>query len=673
MPFTTSPSRDKDQLTSFFENNIKRPIENSSLQYSYDVHRSGDAFNITDRIIKDLYDADVVVADLSGRRPNPNVMYELGVRLSISDKPVILIREADAQNLDVFDISSFYIFSYDPLRYSKLETHLIDKLARFESGEEVYRSPVREVLGSRLATEQSAQDLLEPDEQRALALEGIIRVGETVGEALGPRGKVIRRQRTSGEVNRARRGIAITQALESSQAAVQAGINFCRQLAEEVDQAVGDGTKICLGFLTVLIREGERLVQAGEDWATVIAAIEASADAALEALAGKSWDASTEDIAGVVGTAAGSSEIGFEIVRLMKSVGADGLITLEVGDGRTDDTAIRDGYQLRAGYVSEHLLADRDRGAWERGPARVLLYQHKINSVREVTPVLEKFGLAAMMPLVLLVRGVEQEVLSTIEVNNSKGKTDVMVVRAPDVSRHLASAFEDLAVYTGGSVISEGRGLRLENATDSSLGYVERVTVDKASTLFKGGAGDKAVVSAYVDRLRSTGEEVVDYEMELVRERMAMLIGRIGTVMVGGATFDDRRRRLDAWRSAIRVAYVASTTPAILGSGKPLAMVASSSRGVRVDMTPRDGSEVFALACLEPLRILALNVSQDPTQVLDVALETGDEAVSLDGATGELSDLRKKGVLDSLAVWDRAIKVAVSGARTFFETSRWIS
>ena len=316
-------------MTSFFENNIKRPIKDANLQYKYRVHRSGDTFNITDAIIKDLYDAHIVIADLSGRFPNPNVMYELGVRLSISDQPVILIREHRADNADVFDISSFYIFSYDPLNYAQLETHLIGKLARFESGEEGYRSPVREVLGSRLAKERAAQTLLSPEEEQRLVLEGIVRVGEAIGSALGPRGKGVRRQRASGDVTRAHGGFAIAQALQSSRPAVQAGIGLCSQLAEEVDQLVGDGTKICLGLFAALVREGARLVRDGENWTSLMASIEVSADSARAALAKKGWKPSREDLAGVAGTAAGSRDIGSKAVTLMREVGPDGLIGLE--------------------------------------------------------------------------------------------------------------------------------------------------------------------------------------------------------------------------------------------------------------------------------------------------------------------------------------------------------
>lgn len=672
MPFTRSPTRGKEQMTSFFENNIKRPIENSDLQYEYRVHRSGDTFNITEAIITDLYDADIVIADLSGRFPNPNVMYELGVRLSFSDQPVILIREDRTDNADVFDISSFYIFPYDPLNYAQLENHLIGKLARFESGEEGYRSPVREVLGSRLAKEHAGQTPLSPDEEQGLVLEGIVRVGEAIGRALGPRGKGVRRQRASGDVTRAHGGFAIAQALQSSRPAVQAGIDLCGQLAEEVDQTVGDGTKICIGLFAALVREGIRLVRAGENWTSLMASIEMSADASRAALATKAWQTSTEDLAGVVGTAAGSREIGSKAVKLMEDVEPDGLIGLEGGGASTDEITVVEGFRLGAGYASEHLLGDNDGGAWTRGSARVLLYPHELSSMRDVVPVLESFALNRV-PLVLLAKRVEGEALTTIEVNNRNDTTDVMVVQVPGVLGRSGSVFDDLAVYTGGSVISDERGFKLENATESNLGWAKHVTVDRTSTLVVGGGGGQAALRAYADRLRGISGSATEYEQALVKERIAMLTAKISTVAVGGATRDDRRRRLDAWNSAIRAAHGAPTALTILGGGKPLAMVATDDRGLGSDMTPRDGGEVFALACMEPLKALARNANRSPTEVLDATLEARDESVSLDAVTGELGDLRKEGVLDSLAVWDRAIEVAVSGARTFFETSHWMS
>lgn len=671
MPFTKSPTRGEAQLTSFFENNIKQPIEAAALQYKYHVHRSGDAFNITDTIINDLYDADIVIADLSGDLPNPNVMYELGVRLSVSNRPVILIREAHGGNVSVFDISQFYTFDYDPLNYSVLETHLVKKLARFESGEETYRSPVREVLTPKFAMRRAAQASLSPAQQRELALRGIARVGEAVGRAFGPQGKAVRRQLASG-VTRARRGIAIAGALESSDAVEQAGISFCRQLAEEVDHAMGDGTKICLALFAALVQEGERHVREGERWTSVVEAIEDSAHGSRRTLTTGGWRASIEDVVAVAGTAARSRRIGFEIARLMDEVGSDGLIRLELGSGATDETALSRGYKLRTGYVSESLLADTDRDVWERRSARLLLYCDKIAAIPDVVPVMEMVA-RSRQPLLLLAKDVEGDALAAIELNNRRKITDVMVVRIPGLFGRSLPVFEDLAIYTGGSVIAKERGLSLKGATEAELGQVARVTVDKANTLISGGGGSSSDLSGYVDRLTAARQAATEHEAELLSERISMLTGRIGTVTVGGATEDDRRRRYGAWESAMHAARVAGTAPVILGGGKPLAVVATRAAGVGADVAPQDVGEIFALAALEPLKALAQNARGNPAQILEAILSAGEQAVSLEARTGEMANLRKRGVLDSLAVWDRAIEVAVSGVRTFFETSRWLS
>lgn len=172
MPFVQTPTRDQGQLTSFFENNIKRPIEEASLDCEYKVWRSGEKFNITDEIIKDLFKADIVIADLSGEYPNPNVMYELGVRLTLSDKPVILIREKNPSNKKVFDVDSYYIHPYDPLKYSDLERHLIEKLRRFEKGEEQFESPVKKVLHNELILSQSSLNSLSESQQKDVVLRG---------------------------------------------------------------------------------------------------------------------------------------------------------------------------------------------------------------------------------------------------------------------------------------------------------------------------------------------------------------------------------------------------------------------------------------------------------------------------------------------------------------------
>ena len=672
MPFIDSPTRGKEQLTSFFENNIKRPIEAADLQRDYFVYRSGDTFNITDKIIEDLYDADIVIADLSGSLPNPNVMYELGVRLAISNKPVILIREGHRKNRDVFDISQFYIFSYDPLNYSALETHLIAKLGRFESGEEPYRSPVREVLRLRLAAERAGETDLAPDEQRKMALNGIVRVGDAVGRALGPRGKAIRIRRTSGEVTRAQRGIEIARAVESSNAAEQAGIGLCRELVEDVELTVGDGTKICLKLFAVLVEEGDRLVRAGESWTTVVEAIEESVESARGSLAVAAWKASREDVVAVARTASGSKRIGSEVVRLIQDIGSDGVVRLEHGQAANDESTVTDGILLRAGYANDRLLVDTNGSAWARRSAHVLLYCHKITDMRDLLPILEKVA-HSKMPLLIVAEDVSGEALATVEVNNQRGQTDVMVVRIPGLRGRSSAIFEDLAVYTGGSVISEERGSTLREVAESHLGKAERIAVDRTSTLVGGGAGDETAIRAYAARLRATSEDLAEHDANRVRERIAMLIGRIAVVAVGGGTADHGRRRYVAWLSALSAARTAWAAPVILGSGKPLAEAAARVTGGEVDTPVRGEGSALSSASRALLEALAENAGLDVRKTLDAVLGMGDEVMSLDAANAEIVNLRREGVLDSLAVWDRALEVAVSGVRTFFETDQWVS
>lgn len=662
MPFIESPTRGKEQLTSFFENNIKRPIETADLQGDYFVYRSGDAFNITDKIIEDLYDADIVIADLSGHLPNPNVMYELGVRLAISNKPVILIREDHPENRNIFDISQFYIFPYDPLDYAALQTHLIAKLGRFESGEEPYRSPVREVLRLRLAAERAAAADLAPEEQRRMALQGIMRVGNAVRSALGPRGRTIRRRNTSGEVTRARRGVEIARAVESPQSAEQAGIDLCRELAEDVEAAVGDGTKICLRLFAALIEEGDKLVRAGSSWTTVVEVIEKSAEDARGSLTAAAWKASRDDVLAVARTASGSRTIASEVVRLIQDIGPDGLVKLEHGQAADDETKVTDGILLPAGYVNDRLLADTDGGAWARRSACVLLYCHKITDRRDLLPILEKMA-HETIPLLIVAKDVSGDALATVEVNNQHGCTDVMVVRVPSFGGHAVDILEDLAVYTGGSVISEERGSRLEEVTESDLGRAGHIMVDRTSTLVSGGDGDQTTIRAYASRLRAISEDMAEHDADRARERIAMLIGRIGAVAVGGATADDRRRRYVAWWSGLRAAREAWAAPVMLGSGKPLAQaVARVTEG-----------DAFLSASRAPLEALAENAGLDVRKTREDVLGLDDDGMSLDAATGKIADLRSEGVLDSVAVWDRAIEVAVSGVRTFFETDQWVS
>ena len=240
MPFTETPTRNKEQLSSFFEDIIKRPIESEEFKNKYKVRRSDETFNITEQIIKDLFAADIVIADLSGRQPNPNVMYELGVRLALTDKPVILMRENHPENRNVFDITGFYAHPYDPYKYPELQKHLIEKIRRFETGEEVYESPILKVIGGNVALQHSAIRELSSEKQLDHILQGIQLVAKYSAIAFGPYGRQLSFSLGDWDIT-TRAGFDIVNNITDEDLLKKIGIQKVSSLASEIKTKVGDG------------------------------------------------------------------------------------------------------------------------------------------------------------------------------------------------------------------------------------------------------------------------------------------------------------------------------------------------------------------------------------------------------------------------------------------------
>lgn len=669
MPFRSSPSRDKGQLTSFFENVLKKPIEEAGLQYQYRVHRSDETFNINEKIIKDLFDADIVIADLSGELPNPNVMYELGVRLALSREPVILIREDHKDNEKVFDIAHFYIHEYDPLAYPGLQEHVLAKLRRFESGEESYESPVRKVLSLQLAVADAAFSKLSPGEQRGLVLTGLRSIAATVADAFGPDGSGVSCSADTGSIL-VRRGSDITERLRASNPVEQLGFEFARRITSKVSDLQGDGSSTTLLLALGMIDAAEGTIASGLPRPEVIRGINKASDRAIQSLVECSVKADGDALFAVLRTACRIESIAESIRDLFTKVKGCAQVWLEDGDERTDEIIIENGFALPRCSVKPG--APMATEATILKGCYVLVCRQAMSSIRALVPLLEKVA-KKEGKLLILTPDIGEEVQAMIAVNNDKRIVACAAVRVPDLEGRLGSVYEYLATFCGATLIPGATGRSLDEVSLDDLGTAAEVRLEVDSTRILGGGGDSdAVANAITSLERLKQKQTNEYARNKIAERQASLGWPTAVVRIGGETVNARLERRYAWESGLSSRVSADCQGVVAGGGAALIAIRDD---VRKCEAATEGETAGVNAVLDALRVplstLARNAGRDPDEALKEIEQAASPEMGVEATTGKIQNLREQGILDSTSTLTTGIRMASMFAKEFLETGSW--
>lgn len=673
MPFEQSPTRDHEQLKSFFSNQLRQPIESADeLEYDYRVYRSGEDFNITKQIIKDLYHADIVIADLSGQTPNPNVMYELGVRLALSDDPVILIREDDDDNRDVFDVDHYFTYEYDPLDYPSLQEHLINKLRRLETGEDSYTSPVTGVLGTELALERSGLEDISSERQIEMVARGVTQLTKTLERAFGPSGTAVRvpDRVGSGRQRSTRRGSEICEAFSSSNPFEQVGFDVLKTVSDELDERFGDGTKLAPLLAGALIAECHEPLRAGESRSSIVDGLRVAESALLDFIDEQSRLLnSKEDAEAISRTASGSSEIGLKAASLLEEIGPDGTVTVEVGDtGVEDSITTRSGYQLSSGY-SDPVFTE-DQGDWTVAKCMVLLFTGRIVSSNELVPVLEKVQTEGE-PLLIIAGDTQDEASTTLAVNRQRGVLNSIAVSLSGRD-DLRAIMRDIAVGSEATVISEEAGRRLDGVVLDDLGHLTDVRVGQSSTDFKFPERTLDKRQERAEQLRERVDNESGYRAQRLGDRLAMLVGQRGEVRVGGRTRQERQDRLYRWQSAVRALYFAIARGGLLGGGISLLRgrdhILESGIG---DKSSDVGVRAFCRALERPARALINSTELNVDSTIQILREAEDKSTGVDVLVQEIASLSDRGVLDPAIIVRESIEKASSAAQSYLQTENW--
>jgi len=677
MPFTGSPTRKKEQLTAFFEF-LKKEIENEELQFKYNVFRSGEDFNITDQIIKDLYSSDIVIADLSGELPNANVMYELGVRLAISEKPVILIREKNIKNLQVFDIQTYYTYPYDPLNLPELFKHIIEKLKRFETGEEKFVSPVFKIIPKDMAAIQALQTQLSIQQQKEYVLKGASIIWNDVSAAFGPQGGGLSMQEEHGSVFLAKQGIKISSAKRNLSPLENQGAILMNEVANDMHEKFGDGSKTAIIIAFSIMNYIQQHIKKEHLITKVISGMKKAIETAISNIKKNTNMVVVDDsdiLIKIARIAAKNDFIYEELNNVINKAKEGGVITIE--SGSTDKTSIEtiSNFQFDRGYISPQFNIEHSEEILLEG-CYILLYTGKIGSKEDLLIFLEKV-VQLKKPLLIIANEIEDTILQILIHNNSKKIINCVAVKSP---LHLYSTtsyndfFKDIAVFTGAKIIGFEKRISLNEVEISDLGKAERVTVNHEQTRIFCGKGDNSEIIKYTEWLLKNSASVNNlYKKEKIIERVGMLKGRLSIIKVGGRNSQEINNNKYYFESALKSFRAVIEDGFVPGGGISFLNARTGVKKLETsDSAESLGINAVLNALEQPLNALARNSNLDESDVLTRIENLPSSGFGLNAKSNVIENLYESGILDPTSVICGTLDIAFSHAKKFVETSTWL-
>lgn len=666
MPFShvQGGSRDEARLTAFFQNNIKRPIEGASeLAHDYRVYRSGQTFDITEQIIRDICSADIVIADLSGLQANPNVMYELGVRLAVSAKPVILIKEDIEDSKNPFDVFGYYTEPYDPLDYSPLERHLVEKIARIESGEEQFNNPVLRIVEEQLGLLQPDLTALDPDQQRPLVLQGVAAASAVVATAFGPHGRGLSVPERFGSGSRVEtRGFAIAERTLSRNAWENEGAKLLAAAGRRIHSRIGDGSKAAILICAELIEKGEALMEDGAPRSDVAAAIEGVALSAIGLLSEHARDVeSLAELALVASTAVRGAQLPVDLPGVLSEAGPGGLVLFEAELGLESRVEPPDGYVLPVGPMDEDFLNEALRADLDN--PLVLLYPGRISMMADLVPALEAAA-ADKRSLVVVAKDIEGEALETLRVNHQKGVVSVLPIKLFEGAGPRADVYEDLAALTACEVVHPERRGSARGVLVSDLGSARGVTATTREVRIYPFPAARDGIERWATKLDQRRDDgTSDYDQEKLRERTARLRGNLFKVVAAAPSQEEALTLRQAFEEAAAACRSAEEKGVVIGAGATLVAIAAELR--QRDGPDKVANECMATALEAPYRALLANAGAESHS----KGETGEWV--FDSHSRSFGAPEDAGLIDPLVLLEEAIAAGANVAARYFRTSQW--
>ena len=521
----------------------------------------------------------------------------------------------------------------------------------------------------------AAKDVFFGDSARQRMLVGVNTLADAVKATLGPKGRNVILEKSFGAPTVTKDGVSVAKEIELADRFENMGAQMVKEVASQASDVAGDGTTTATVLAQSIVNEGLKAVAAGMNPMDLKRGIDKAVAAAVEAVSGMASPCEDNTAIAQVGTISANSDtsVGAIIAEAMEKVGKEGVITVEEGSGLENELDVVEGMQFDRGYLSPYFINNQDNMSAEVEDPFVLLVDKKISNIRELLPVLEQVAKASR-PLVIIAEDVEGEALATLVVNNMRGIVKVAACKAPGFGDRRKAMLQDIAILTGGTVISEEVGLDLESASLEHLGNAKRITMDKDNTIIVDGAGDAEAIQGRVSEIRVQIENTSsDYDREKLQERVAKLAGGVAVIKVGAATEIEMKEKKARVEDALHATRAAVEEGVVAGGGVALIRAIASVEGLTGDNEDQNTGIAAALRAMEgPLRQIVGNAGDEASVVLD-KVRQGEGNFGYNAATGEYGDMIAMGILDPAKVTRTALQAAGSVAGLMITTEVMIA
>ena len=514
-----------------------------------------------------------------------------------------------------------------------------------------------------------AKEINFSEEARKKLQSGVNKLADTVKVTLGPKGRNVVLDKGFGAPTITNDGVTIAKEIELENKFEDMGAQLIKEVAQKTNDVAGDGTTTATLLAQSMINSGLRNVAAGANPMAIKNGIDKASKVVVETIKKNAKEVSGKsEISQVASISAANQEIGDLIAEVMDTVGKDGVITVEESNTFGMEKEVVEGMQFDNGFVSHYMVTDSARMVAEFENPKILLTDKKISSIQEILPLLESLAASGQKELVIIAEDVEGEALATLVVNKLRGTFNVLAVKAPGFGDRRKEMLEDIAVLTGGTVISEDTGTKWESVTVEMLGAARKVTADKDKTTIVDGKGEASKIKSRVEAIRKQiAVSTSDYDKEKLEERMAKLAGGVGVIKVGAATEVELKEKKHRVEDAVEATKAAIEEGIVPGGGAALIDAIPELKSLNLEGDEAIGAEIVCRALEEPMRMIAQNAGVDGGVVIE-KVRNMNPGEGYNAATGEYGDMIKFGIIDPAKVTRSALQNAASVAAMFLTT-----
>lgn len=519
-----------------------------------------------------------------------------------------------------------------------------------------------------------AKEIKFSDDARNQLYAGVKKLNDAVKVTMGPRGRNVLIQKSFGAPTITKDGVSVAKEIELKDTIENMGASLVREVASKTNDQAGDGTTTATVLAHAIFKEGLRNITAGANPVEVKRGMDKFAAAVTEELkkSAKKVSGKTEIAQVATISANNDSSVGDLIAEAMEKVGKDGVITVEEAKSINDELNVVEGMQFDRGYLSPYFITNAEKMQVELSSPLILLFDKKIANLKDLLPVLEQVQKTGK-PLLIIAEDIEGEALATLVVNKLRGVLNISAVKAPGFGDRRKAMLEDIAILTGGAVVSEELGRTLESANLSDLGQAERVVIDKDNTTIVNGVGEKSAIDARISQIKAQiAETTSDYDREKLQERLAKLSGGVAVIKVGAATETEMKEKKDRVDDALNATKAAVEEGIVIGGG---AALVKAGKRVNLDLKGDEkiGADIVRRALFAPLRQIAANAGFDEGVVANAVFESKNTDEGFNATSGEYVDMFKAGIIDPVKVERIALQNAVSVSSLLLTTEATVS